>query len=60
MDMAARSSGYAEFLAMMDKEFAEMDSTQADSVLERFCVLSELAGATDSARDARATLDANA
>lgn len=60
MNMAARSSGYAEFLAMMDKEFAEMDSAQADSVLERFCVLSELAGATDSARNAQATLDANA
>jgi len=60
MEMANRSSGYDEFLKLLDTEFAEMDAQELEDALESFCVLSELAGATDAAKDAQATLDADA
>lgn len=60
LDMAGRSSGYADFLALLDREFPDMDGGDLENVLTRFCTLSELAGATDSAQEAGATLEADA
>lgn len=60
MDMAGRSSGYAEFLDLLDRSFASLDDDQVESVLERFSVLGELAGATDATLEARKVLDGHA
>ncbi|MEK7394271.1 MAG: DUF935 family protein, partial [Fibrobacterota bacterium] len=60
LDMAGRSSGYSDFLALLDREYPDMAGGDLENVLTRFCTLSELAGATDSAREAGATLEADA
>lgn len=60
LDMATRSSGYAEFEQMLATEFAEMAPSNLESVMEQFCTLSELAGATDSALESQRTLASDA
>ena len=60
LEMAGRSSGYAEFLAMLDQKYPALPGGQLEDVLARFCTIAELAGATDSARAASSTLESHA
>ena len=60
IEMAGRSSGYADFLALLDREYPALEGGKLQDTLERFCTLSELGGATDGARAASTTLGSHA
>lgn len=51
LDMAARSTGYSEFLELLEKEYANLPMPLFEGALEKFCALSDLAGRSEAASE---------
>lgn len=60
LQMAQKSTGYQEFLKVLDAQYPNLPESDLQKAMESFCVIADLAGSTDSLKEARDELASDA